>query len=138
MFSSGVLKALRSIFLLLGCLHVAVGPMNLLQIAAWTSMLFDYSQENTIAEAVEMTFDGDHPCSLCCAIAEAKEEESEQPAAPNNPKQQEQLRLDLYPLAKVRTESGRALSSQPSPSAGERLLAACEFTASIPSPPPQA
>lgn len=112
--------------------------MNLLQIVAWTGMLFDYSRGNSIAEAVEMTFDGNHPCSLCCAIAEAKEEESEQPLAPNQPKQKEQLRLDLYPLARIKAVSGRILTTRTSPSAGEHLLAGCEFNDSVPSPPPRA
>jgi hypothetical protein len=37
----------------------------LLQTVAWVGMIITYSQETTLAEAVEMTFDGEHPCRLC-------------------------------------------------------------------------
>lgn len=41
-------------------LHWAV-----LQSAAWVSMMVSYSKNATVVEALEKTFDGEHPCSLC-------------------------------------------------------------------------
>lgn len=37
----------------------------LLQSAAWVSMVVAYSKDATVVEALEKTFDGEHPCSLC-------------------------------------------------------------------------
>ncbi len=44
----------------------------LLQSVAWTSMLVNFSQETSLTEALEKTFDGSSPCSLCDHIATAK------------------------------------------------------------------
>ncbi len=51
-------------------LHWAV-----LQSVAWTAMLADNLRASSLAQAVQQTFDGRHPCSLCKAIAKAKNAE---------------------------------------------------------------
>lgn len=38
-------------------------------------MIVTYSQEAPLREAVEKTFDGRHPCSLCQQIADGKQSE---------------------------------------------------------------
>jgi hypothetical protein len=43
-----------------------------LQSVAWTTMLADNLRASSLHEAVERTFDGRHPCSLCKALAEGK------------------------------------------------------------------
>jgi hypothetical protein len=48
---------------------------NLLQVAAWTGMIVKYSQDGSIKSAVEKTFDGEHPCCLCKAVAKGKASE---------------------------------------------------------------
>ncbi len=48
---------------------------GLLQSVAWTSMLVDHLRTDTLAEAVQHTFDGKHPCCLCKAIAAGKQSE---------------------------------------------------------------
>jgi len=48
------------------------GQWALLQSAAWMGMLIDFSRNSTVAEAVCKTFDGEHPCPLCKAIAAGK------------------------------------------------------------------
>lgn len=58
---------------LLGLLTLAfIGMANLhlpvLQVFAWAGMIISYSRDVPLADAIEMTFDGDHPCPLCCAI----------------------------------------------------------------------
>ncbi len=42
--------------------------LPLMQVAAWTSMIVNYSEDRDLADAIEMTFDGDHPCPMCKAI----------------------------------------------------------------------
>ena len=44
-----------------------------LKTAAWAGMLISYSHSGSIATAVEKTFDGNHPCPLCNAIAKSRQ-----------------------------------------------------------------
>ncbi|HEY3932856.1 MAG TPA: hypothetical protein VGM58_10875 [Verrucomicrobiae bacterium] len=47
----------------------------LLQTVAWTTMLADNLCTHSVKEAVTETFDGNHPCPLCKAIAAGKQSE---------------------------------------------------------------
>jgi len=53
-------------------------PWTLLQSAAWFGMLIRYSKEVSFTKAVEMTFDGEHPCQLCKIVRQGQQEEREQ------------------------------------------------------------
>jgi hypothetical protein len=44
----------------------------LLQTVAWTGMLASNLQSGSLHDAMAKTFDGEHPCCLCQAIAAAK------------------------------------------------------------------
>jgi hypothetical protein len=46
-----------------------------LESIAWATMVVNYSQQCSIAEALERTFDGDHPCDLCKKISQSKNNE---------------------------------------------------------------
>src|SRR5262249_43162763 len=46
-----------------------------LQSVAWTTMLADNLRTSSLPQAVERTFDGKHPCSLCKQIAKGKQTE---------------------------------------------------------------
>ncbi len=46
-----------------------------LQTIAWTTMLANNLCSQSVTEAVSNTFDGEHPCPLCKAIAAAKKSE---------------------------------------------------------------
>jgi len=46
-----------------------------LQTVAWTTMLARNLRTHSVTEAVADTFDGEHPCPLCRAIAAAKKSE---------------------------------------------------------------
>ena len=48
---------------------------TLLQTVAWTAMLADNLQGGSFHDAVAKTFDGNHPCCLCKAIAAGKQSE---------------------------------------------------------------
>jgi len=47
----------------------------LLQTIAWTTMLASNLQSDSLRDAMTRTFDGEHPCCLCQAIAAAKKSE---------------------------------------------------------------
>ncbi len=51
-----------------------------LQTVAWTTMLANNLRSDSLAQAVSKTFDGDHPCCLCKAIAAAKKSEKKSEA----------------------------------------------------------
>jgi hypothetical protein len=46
---------------------------TLLQTVAWTTMLADNLCTHSVKEAVAETFDGNHPCPICKAIAAGKQ-----------------------------------------------------------------
>lgn len=71
--------AVRCLFALLGCLHLAGGALGVLQLVAWSSMLVDYSQQDGLLAGARKTFDGEHPCELCLAIQQEREEPRETP-----------------------------------------------------------
>jgi hypothetical protein len=50
-----------------------------LQSIAWTSMIIDYSKHGSLCQAVEQTFDGAHPCSLCHIVNTGKTTENKSP-----------------------------------------------------------
>jgi hypothetical protein len=52
----------------------------LLQTVAWTTMLADNLQSSSFHDAVTMTFDGQHPCPICKAIAAGKKAENKSEA----------------------------------------------------------
>jgi hypothetical protein len=49
---------------LMVCLSLGM-HRGVLQTVAWARMLADFAAERPLLEAVEMTFDGEHPCELC-------------------------------------------------------------------------
>ena len=62
-------------------LMVSIGAhWALLQTVAWTGMIISYSQDATLAEAISMTFDGEHPCKMCKVVKEGRKAEQEKPA----------------------------------------------------------
>lgn len=134
------MKTLRNIFLLLGCLHLAVGSLNCLQFVAWAKMLHDYSGERSLTEAADMTFSGEFPCSMCRTIAVAKFEEAENQKTPHRVPDEDRslLRPDFQPLAKIplpRVDHWQLSSA--SPSAGQELMHASSIEAAVPTPPPR-
>lgn len=73
---------LRRVVVLLVCLSLGM-HWSVLQGIAWTGMLISNLAENSVVEAVEKTFDGEHPCPLCLAVKEGqqKEKDDSKPAA---------------------------------------------------------
>jgi len=76
-------KPLRIAGLLLMCMafvSLAGGHWLVLQTVAWAQMLRDYSKSAPIAEAIERTFSGDYPCTMCIKITEEQQKEEKAPA----------------------------------------------------------
>ncbi len=65
----------------LAVFSLAGGHWAVLQTVAWAQMLRDYSEGATVAEAVEKTFSGEAPCSMCKNIAAARQQEKKEPAS---------------------------------------------------------
>lgn len=70
--------------LLVAMLVLALGAAPvLLQTGAWGLMLVEYSLDNSFTQAVEMTFDGQHPCARCRNIQGQQEgKQTQQTVAP--------------------------------------------------------
>jgi hypothetical protein len=51
------------------------GQWYVLQGVAWANMIREYSQTVPLAQAVQMTFSGEHPCAICKAIAAKRSSE---------------------------------------------------------------
>lgn len=64
-----------SLFIALG------GPLALLQGVAWVTMVHDFSKSGSLSQAVEKTFDGQHPCPLCQKLAKARAAEEKAPVS---------------------------------------------------------
>lgn len=84
---TGTLLAVVAIFACAG------GHWAVLQSIAWATMLRDYSQESSLAIAMEKTFSGEFPCSMCKTIAAAKKTERSKPLTVESTK-----KLETAPL----------------------------------------
>lgn len=73
------MKPLRAWPVVLALMVSIATPWTLLQSAAWLGMLVRYSQEVTLSKAVELTFDGKHPCRICHFVREGKSQERHEP-----------------------------------------------------------
>lgn len=64
--------------LLVACLHLIGGHWLALQTVAWVGMFVDNQRTQTITEALENTFDGQHPCDLCVVVEKGQQDEGDQ------------------------------------------------------------
>lgn len=104
--------------------------LPLLQVTAWVRMLFSYSQDNSVATAIEMTFDGEHPCPMCKKIQKAEGSSgSDRLSAPADGKSRE----GAYPLIVATTARPPTFSLRPFTSAHLRCP---EARAAVPPTPP--
>jgi hypothetical protein len=70
-----VFRRLGHILVVTALLAVVGGHWAFLQSIAWTTMLAQNLQTESLAAAVSKTFDGEHPCSLCDQITEGRKAE---------------------------------------------------------------
>ena len=75
-----MLKRLSKLAVVVSLVCVVGGHWALLQSVAWIGMAVKFSQKEPVAVALKKTFDGEHPCSLCKVVAEAKKSEQKRAA----------------------------------------------------------
>lgn len=63
------------IFLIIALVTTLGAHWAVLQTVAWTTMLAENLQSTSLQDAMTKTFDGQHPCPLCRAIAAGKKSE---------------------------------------------------------------
>lgn len=67
------MKSLLHKVIILSCaLYLSGAHWMALQCTAWTGMLVSRAISTSVPEALSSTFDGQHPCALCSAIAEGR------------------------------------------------------------------
>jgi hypothetical protein len=81
-------------YLLIAALMVSIGAQwAVLQSVAWVGMAVSYSmKEGSITEGLSKTFDGEHPCPLCCAVKKGTDSEKKDPKSKDSKK----LKQDLF------------------------------------------
>jgi len=70
------LMTLSRMLVLLSMIHASGLGLNATQAYAWSTMLCRYSQDYGFKEGWQRTFDGEHPCKLCCCIKKVREKSS--------------------------------------------------------------
>jgi hypothetical protein len=81
-----VLVRLGKVFVVFALVSTISAHWALLQTVAWTTMLANNLQSSSLPNAVAMTFDGQHPCPICHAIAAAKKSEQKNQMTNQNQK----------------------------------------------------
>jgi len=74
---AGVLRAIGFPLMAVAMLSILGGHWAILQAVAWSQMLRDYSRDASLGVAVEKTFSGKYPCSLCKRVAEERQREEQ-------------------------------------------------------------
>ncbi|MGB0744620.1 MAG: hypothetical protein ACPGSB_08845 [Opitutales bacterium] len=75
-------------------LWLALGPLAILQLGAWSWMIASYTQESSLKQAIRETFSDERPCEMCRLIDKV-EEDHKDPAAPPSGKKDQSLKLML-------------------------------------------
>ena len=108
---------------------LAGGHWLVLQTVAWAQMLRVYSKSAPIAEAIERTFSGGYPCTMCIKITEEQQKEEKAPATVKLDKKAELFLLSARDL--LRKPESKDFSYLPS---GE--IAVAERSEAPPAPIP--
>jgi len=66
-----IFRAMASVMIGLALFLTTGGHLAILQGVAWTNMVRDFAKTESIGTALEKTFDGQHPCTLCKKITES-------------------------------------------------------------------
>lgn len=104
------------------------GHWALLQSVAWVGMFANNARQGSLTEALEKTFDGNHPCGLCKVVAAGKKAEQKETIV------KVEAKLDFW------LEPVSALLDAPPP-AGQPVIRAETFSPRVespPTPPPRA
>ena len=69
---NSIMQRVGALLALLAILASYGGHWGVLQTVAWSGMVIQYSRDAGLVQGIQDTFDGEHPCSLCTQISEAK------------------------------------------------------------------
>ena len=69
---------LSRILVLVAAVQLLGGHWAVLQSVAWAGMVLKYAQQESISSALDKTFSGENPCSLCEVVRSGKESEEKQ------------------------------------------------------------
>ena len=75
------LCVVRLAMVLMACVSIGM-PWGVVQGIAWARMLVTFAGETSLMQAVEMTFDGEHPCELCQMARKAQNKPAPQSPTP--------------------------------------------------------
>lgn len=75
---SALLPKLARLLMVVAIVSASGGHWAVVQSVAWTRMLVEDASGSSLAQAIQKTFDGQHPCDLCKSIASAKAKEKRQ------------------------------------------------------------
>ena len=77
-----ILHKTASLLVLVATLMAMNVHLGIAQYAAWATMIYDYqASEGSLSKAVEMTFDGEHPCDLCHVVRRGMDSEAQEDEA---------------------------------------------------------
>lgn len=74
--SAAVLRAIRCLAVLALVLSLGL-HWAFLQTIAWTGMIVSYARDGSLVEAVNKTFDGNHPCRMCKTIQKVRSDQDQ-------------------------------------------------------------
>src|ERR1700691_3987070 len=102
-------------------LAVTGGPWSIMQVVAWTTMLAGNLRAGSFSQAVTHTFDGQHLCSVCKAIAAEKKSKGKSELTPPVTRQEflpisgsfKSVESDRVPLVIVQAKFVQSLTQQP-------------------------
>ena len=94
-------SALQKTFVVFAVIFGMGAHWGLLQSLAWTGMVIKYSQHSSLREALQKTFDGKHPCSICKVVKAGRQDEQKRDtqklSLKLDPFVQDMLPLVLFP-----------------------------------------
>lgn len=126
-----LIKCLTKSLLGFVCLWLAVGPLAILQLGAWTWMIASYSQDSSIEQAIQETFSDERPCQMCRIIDAVEEGQEDTTPLPEKKDQSLKLMLglgrDVFVATPLRYTVAAMFGSWP-----YRLIGR-----SVPTPPPR-
>lgn len=75
-------KTIGYVLSLMAVMATLGGHWIALQTVAWTCMIVDLSKTETLTSAITKTFDASHPCKLCLAIRDGRQQEQREDKKP--------------------------------------------------------
>jgi hypothetical protein len=103
----------RFIVVLIACFSVGL-HWGALQMVGWVSMTVEFARTTTISEALEKTFDGEHPCALCLAVQDrGMPADEHSPANPKTKAEPKPLVISLWEAPVFLITSASSIASWP-------------------------